>query len=152
LESTTANIAGSFDFDVSAGNFKSWQENGGVNKIALKIFDKSGSQALSYTLNAGKTIEFPIFIAPASGLDLSNMKITVNTDKGKQTFSAKTTTKYSEIFGPVSRGFEASIKFNVSVTGTAGLTNTTHIYVSKENGPFALKASGGTSASYTIDF
>ena len=78
--------------------------------------------------------------------------VTVNTDKGKQTFSAKTTTKYSEIFGPVSRGFEASIKFNVSVTGTAGLTNTTHIYVSKENGPFALKASGGTSASYTIDF
>lgn len=81
LESTTANIAGSFDFDVSAGNFKSWQENGGTNKIALKIFDKSGSQVLSYTLNAGKTIEFPIFIAP-SKLDLSNMKITVNTDKG----------------------------------------------------------------------
>ena len=82
LESTSANIAGSFDFDVSAGNFKSWQVNGGTNKIALKIFDKSGSQVLSYTLNAGKTIEFPIFIAPASGLDLSNMKITVNTDKG----------------------------------------------------------------------
>ena len=81
LESS-ANIAGSFDFDVSAGEFKSWQDNGGTDKIALKIFDKSGSQALSYTLNAGETIEFPIFIAPASGLDLSNIKITVNTDKG----------------------------------------------------------------------
>ncbi len=78
--------------------------------------------------------------------------VTVNTDKGKQTFSARNINSYSEIFGPVSKGFDASIEFSVSVSGMAGLTNTTRIYVSKNNGPFTLKASGGTSASYTIDF
>ncbi|MBR2931553.1 MAG: hypothetical protein IKC30_02285 [Rikenellaceae bacterium] len=70
--------------------------------------------------------------------------VTVNTDIGKQTFNARTSTTFSETFGPVNRGFDASIECAVS-----GLT---YIYVSKENGPFALKASGGKSASYTIDF
>ena len=109
----------------------------------------SGSKEITLTTSDTENLWFAC--AP---VDMNNQTLTftVNTDKGKQTFSAKTTTKYSEIFGPVSRGFEASIKFDVSATGPAGLTNTTHIYVSKENGPFALKASGGTSASYTIDF
>lgn len=80
LESAETNIAGTFALNVSDGMFDSWKD--GTNKISLTLFDKSGNQDLSYTLPAGKSINFPIFIAPDSELDLSTMKITVNTDQG----------------------------------------------------------------------
>lgn len=70
--------------------------------------------------------------------------ITINTDTGIKAFSLGPNRAYSETYGPVSKGFEASIKSQASIT--------THIYVSKNNGPFALKASGTGSATYTIDF
>lgn len=47
--------------------------------------------------------------------------------------------------GPVKKGFKASVR-NEKGTGNA------QIEVSKNNGPFALKASGQNSASYTINF
>lgn len=47
--------------------------------------------------------------------------------------------------GPVKTGFRASVK-NAMGTGM------NKIEVSKNNGPFALKASGEDNASYTIDF
>ena len=46
--------------------------------------------------------------------------------------------------GPVKQGFRASIQYNEG--------GTCQIEVSKNNGPFALKAEGKNSASYTIDF
>ena len=69
--------------------------------------------------------------------------ITVNTDTGKQTFTVRKKT-YSETFGPVSKGFDASVNCQAAANVS--------IYVCKDNGPFALKASGGESATYTIDF
>jgi hypothetical protein len=47
--------------------------------------------------------------------------------------------------GPVKRGFKAFVR-NEKGTGN------NQIEVSKNNGPFALKASGQNSASYTINF
>ena len=70
--------------------------------------------------------------------------ITVNTDTGKKSYSLGPHKAYSETFGPVSKGFEASIKSQASIT--------TRICISKNNGPFALKAEGRGTASYTIDF
>ncbi len=46
--------------------------------------------------------------------------------------------------GPVKKGFRASIQYNEG--------GTCQIEVSKNNGPFVLKAEGKNSASYTIDF
>jgi hypothetical protein len=51
----------------------------------------------------------------------------------------------SEILGPASKGAVAKIE----VVGGSG---STAIYVSKNNGPFALRRQGGSSLSYTIDF
>ena len=51
----------------------------------------------------------------------------------------------SEILGPASKGAVAKIE----VVGGSG---STAIYVSKNNGPFALKKQGSSSLSYTIDF
>ena len=52
-------------------------------------------------------------------------------------------TKFSEILGPASKGAIAKI--------SVGSGNTS-IHVSKNNGPFALKKTGGSTLSYTIDF
>ena len=55
---------------------------------------------------------------------------------------------YSEIIGPAHKG--AVAKMNVSMV--SGACDITAIYVSKNNGPFALKKRGGGNLSYTIDF
>lgn len=75
------------------------------------------------------------------------MTLNVNTDTGIQTYTTSSKL-YSETFGPVSKGFEASI--NASTNYGASLN--TSIYVSKGEDPFVLKASGGPTAEYVIDF
>ena len=55
---------------------------------------------------------------------------------------------YSEIIGPAHKG--AVAKMNVSMV--SGLCDNTAIYVSKNNGPFALKKRGTNSLTCTIDF
>ena len=55
---------------------------------------------------------------------------------------------YSEIIGPAHKG--AVAKMNVSMV--SGACDNTAIYVSKNNGPFALKKRGSGKLSYTIDF
>lgn len=56
---------------------------------------------------------------------------------------------FSEIIGPASKGAVAKM----SVTMTMGECQRTAIYVSKNNGPFALKRqSNANGVSYTIDF
>ncbi|MBP3424493.1 MAG: hypothetical protein J6K57_05585 [Alistipes sp.] len=54
----------------------------------------------------------------------------------------------SEIIGPAHKG--AVAKMNVSMV--SGSCDNTAIYVSKNNGPFALKKIGSGNLSYTIDF
>ena len=52
----------------------------------------------------------------------------------------------SETLGPAQKGDIAKIEI------LGGGRPTTSIYVSKNNGPFALKKKGTSSLSYTIDF
>lgn len=77
-----------------------------------------------------------------------SFSVSVNTEKGKQSYGWFNKA-YSQIFGPVSHGFIANI--NMLLTSSSSDCNT-YIYISKNNGPFALKASGVTKCSYTIDF
>ena len=72
-----------------------------------------------------------------------SLSFTVETDMGPETFSG-IYAGWSETYGPVSKGFRASI----SVDATANVK----IYVSRGKEPFVLKASGNSSAAYTIDF
>lgn len=79
--------------------------------------------------------------------------ITVNTDSGIQNFEAVKT--FEEIFGPVNKDFCAEIDVNVEWGGNS--KTTVSIYVSKNDGPFALKAyksvnSSKINLSYQIDF
>ena len=60
--------------------------------------------------------------------------ITVNTEKGEQTFNAAW--NFSETFGPVSQNFEAKIS---TYTTYNRATVTIHIYASRGEEPFVLK-------------
>ena len=59
---------------------------------------------------------------------------------------ANTSTNWSVTIGPVKKGFHAFVQYD------SGSANSVTLEVSKNNGPFVLKASGTTSAFYTIDF
>ena len=72
-----------------------------------------------------------------------SLSFSVETDTGPQSFSG-IYAGWSETYGPVSKGFHASIRVNASAN--------VKIYVSRGQEPFVLKASGDNSASYTIDF
>ena len=79
--------------------------------------------------------------------------VTVNTDSGIKKFEAVKT--FEEIFGPVSKDFRAEI--NVDSEGAGWAETTASIYVSKNNGPFAMKAyktvtGSEIKLSYKIDF
>ncbi len=64
---------------------------------------------------------------------------------GTGSFMNYQTRHWTETIGPVKKGFHAYVK---NEKGTA----TDKIEVSKNGGPFAMKASGNNSASYSIDF
>lgn len=76
-------------------------------------------------------------------------KFSVNTDKGTVSFNDYKSTYWTQTYGPVKKGFTAS------ATAQSPFP-TIEIYVSKNQGAFALKATktGSTqvSKSYSIDF
>lgn len=80
------------------------------------------------------------------------VKYTVNTETGEKIFSSGKS--FSQTFGPVEKGFHASIK--VDAKNVVGASSNIRIYVCRGNEPFALKANKSgestVSASYTIDF
>lgn len=76
----------------------------------------------------------------------------VNSDKGVKSFSGYQYRSWSQTYGPVKKGFNAHATVKGSLVSV-------EIYVSKDNGPFALKSSktgsnmsSSISQSYTIDF
>lgn len=75
------------------------------------------------------------------------MTLNVNTENGPQTITTSSKV-FSETFGPVSKGFEAS----VSASASFPTYMTTSLYVSRGEEPFVLKATGTSSAEYVIDF
>lgn len=58
----------------------------------------------------------------------------------------RTSLKWEVIVGPVKKGFNSHVSYS------RGSANIVKIEVSKNNGPFVLKASGDDNANYIIDF
>lgn len=78
---------------------------------------------------------------------IGTMTLNLNTERGMQTISTSSKV-FSETFGPVSKGFEAT----VSAAASYPTYLNTSIYVCKGQEPFVLKATGTSSAQYVIDF
>ena len=85
--------------------------------------------------------------ASATSIHIGTMTLNVNTENGSKSFTTSSKL-YSETFGPVSKGFQASIKASTNY----GASLTTSIYVSKGEDPFVLKATGGSTSEYVIDY
>ena len=93
------------------------------------------------------------YVIKGNGTYIYFSDFSVNTDQGNVSFSGYQYKSWNQTYGPVKKGFRASVSVESSLV-------TVEIYVSKNNGPFALKASksGGNSStsnisqSYTIDF
>ncbi len=77
-------------------------------------------------------------------------EVSYNTENGVQSKSFSGARSFEQVCGPVSKGFVARI--TLTEHRGAPESNATTISVSKNNGPFAMKASGQYSATYTIDF
>ena len=96
---------------------------------------------------------FVKYVIKGNGTYIYFSDFSVNTDQGNVSFSGYQYKSWNQTYGPVKNGFRASVSVKSSLV-------TVEIYVSKNNGPFALKASksGGNSStsnisqSYTIDF
>ena len=84
------------------------------------------------------------YVIKGNGTYIYFSDFSVNTDQGNVSFSGYQYHSWNQTYGPVKKGFRASVSVGSSVTA--------EIYVSKNNGPFALKASKSGDNSYTIDF
>ena len=76
--------------------------------------------------------------------------VTVATDNGVKTLRFKNTLSWEQTYGPVAKGFKASIKVDA-------LTSTVEIHCCRGKEPFALKAikngqASSPSLEYTIDY
>ncbi|MFG6341508.1 MAG: hypothetical protein K1V70_05055 [Alistipes sp.] len=76
--------------------------------------------------------------------------VSYSTENGTRSESFSAARSFERISGPVSKNFVARI----TLTDYRGApeSNATKISVSKNNGPFAIKAFGQYSATYTINF
>lgn len=84
---STSAIAGSFDINLTAEEAKGIKLDNlsGGNIIKTSITDKSSTnQQVAYTLPAGSTISFPIFLSP-DAFDINGWQITIDTDQGSYT-------------------------------------------------------------------
>ena len=110
----------------------------GCEKIENNNNEQNGGQ------NTQEDFYYVRFEATSSRYVFDYVKISLT---GCQSFSTTGSKSYSEILGPATKGAIADISVN-----STGSTCSTAIYVSKNNGPFALKKQGGSKLSYTIDF
>ena len=86
----------------------------------------------------------------------ANAEIIISAENKDLTFNLEELTSWETIIGPVQKEFDATLKVTVS---NAIVLIYTNIYVSKNDSPFALKASDGSDVprsavqlSYTIDY
>jgi len=116
----------------------------------ITILSSCKKEATTTTTNDDYYVKYAI---KGNGTYIYFNNFSVNSDKGNVSFSGYQYKSWTQTYGPVKKGFKAS------VTVQSGYV-TVEIYISKNNGAFALKASksgnnsstSNISQSYTIDF
>jgi len=115
--------------------------------LILTLFascQKSGEESRYYVKYSGST----------STLHMVETTYTVNGETGqvKHTITGFSS-DYTVTIGPVKKGFQTGIVCECMETESYYIKSQyVTIEVSKDNDPFALKASGTNQASYTIDY
>ena len=117
-----------------------------ITTVFLAIFFTLSSCEKDETEATTNDDYFIKYVIKGNGTYIYFSDFSVNTDHGNASFSGYQYHSWNQTYGPVKKGFRASVSVQSSYV-------TTEIYVSKNNGPFALKASkSGGGSSYTIDF
>ena len=117
-----------------------------ITTVFLAIFFTLSSCEKDETETTTNDDYFIKYVIKGNGTYIYFSDFSVNTDHGNASFSGYQYHSWNQTYGPVKKGFRASVSVQSSYV-------TAEIYVSKNNGPFALKASkSGGGSSYTIDF
>ena len=126
-----------------------------ITTVSLAIFVALSSCKKDETNTTTNDDYFVKYVIKGNGTYIYFSDFSVNTDQGNVSFSGYQYHSWNQTYGPVKKGFRASASVGSSLV-------TVEIYVSKNNGPFALKASKSgdnsststlsISQSYTIDF
>ena len=116
-----------------------------ITTVFLAIFFTLSSCEKDETETTTNDDYFIKYVIKGNGTYIYFSDFSVNTDHGNASFSGYQYHSWNQTYGPVKKGFRASVSVQSSYV-------TTEIYVSKNNGPFALKASKSGDNSYTIDF
>ena len=124
-----------------------------ITTVFLAIFIALSSCKKEETKNTTKDDYYVKYLIKGNGTYIYFSDFSVNTDQGNVSLSGYQYKSWNQTYGPVKKGFRASVSVGSPIV-------TVEIYVSKNNGPFALKASksgdnsstSSISQSYTIDF
>ena len=117
-----------------------------ITTVFLAIFIALSSCKKDKTNTTPNDDYFVKYVIKGNGTYIYFSDFSVFTDQGNVSFSGYQYHSWNQTYGPVKNGFRASVLVQSSYV-------TTEIYISKNNGPFALKASkSGGGSSYTIDF
>ena len=113
--------------------------------IIVALFIVSCEKDNSEDYNSSEKTEYYVRYSVSSTYPYVFSDVKYADVNGTGSFMNYQTRSWSVTIGPVKKGFNAFVK---NENGTA----TDKIEVSKDGGPFAMKASGNNSASYRIDF
>ena len=121
--------------------------------VLLAVLISLSSCKKSVTQSSSNDDYYVKYSIKGNGTYIYFSEFSVNTPQGNKSFSGYQYKSWNQTYGAVKKGFNASVSVNSSLV-------TVEIYVSKNNEPFALKASksGGSSStsnvslSYTINF
>ena len=125
-----------------------------ITAVSLAIFIALSSCKKDETKTTTTNDDYFIkYVITGNGTYIYFSDFSVSTNEGNKSFSGYQYKSWNQTYGPVKKGFNASVSVTSSLV-------TVEIYVAKNDGPFALKASksGGNSStsnisqSYTIDY
>ena len=124
-----------------------------ISTVFLVIFIALSSCKKQETITTTNDNYFVKYTIIGNGTYIYFSDFSVNSDQGNKSFSGYQYKSWNQTYGPVKKGFNASVAVESSLV-------TVEIYVAKNGGQFALKAtkSGGNSStsnisqSYTIDY
>lgn len=119
-----------------------------ITMISLAIFMTLSSCKKDETETATNDDYYVKYAITGNGTYIYFSDFSISTDQGNKSFSGYQYRSWNQTYGPVKKGFNASVSVKSSLV-------TVEIYVSKNNSPFALKASNAGSNSqvlYIIDF
>jgi hypothetical protein len=120
-----------------------------ISTLAIFSFSSCSKEEIDNNQTVKNDNYYVNYIIKGYGTYGSFSNFTVSTPEGTYSYSGYQTNSWNQTYGPVKKGFKCEVQIGDYQHGTP----TIEIHVSKNEEPFALKATvTGASASYVINF